>query len=97
MAPMLPPMSKSLPNCSNLLFFSLFTFLRIVLPQSSFLYELLPFLPWWLLITFGAYSLFLVGWRLAFFPECPEAFHSLNEELVHARKELVMKGFQFSK
>lgn len=34
-------------------------------------------LPWWLLVSFGAYSLSSIGWGLLTLRECPEAFNEL--------------------
>ena len=34
-------------------------------------------LPWWLLITFGSYSLWSIGMGLLTLRECPEAYNEL--------------------
>lgn len=34
-------------------------------------------LPWWLLVSFGAYSLWSLGWGLLQLRECPEAYEEL--------------------
>lgn len=34
-------------------------------------------LPWWLLISFGAYSLWTLGWNVMTIRDCPEAYHEL--------------------
>ena len=36
-------------------------------------------IPWWLLISFGAYVMGFIGWHLASFQECPEAHQRLQE------------------
>jgi len=75
----------------------LWTLLKISFPSSAYVIRMLPLLPWWVFITFCAYSLFLVGWRLAFFPECPEAYESLQKEIAEAHKDLERRGFDFDK
>lgn len=34
-------------------------------------------IPWWLLVSFGAYSLGSLGWGLFTFRDCPEAYQEL--------------------
>lgn len=45
-------------------------------------------LPFWVLVTFGAYLLSSVGWNLLFFNNAPEAQASLVKEIEVAKKEL---------
>jgi dolichol-phosphate mannosyltransferase subunit 3 len=34
-------------------------------------------IPWWLLVSFGAYSLASLGWGLFTFRDCPDAYREL--------------------
>ena len=49
-------------------------------------------LPWWLLVTFGAYSLSSLGLGLVRFHDCPEAYESLLGEIARAKDELRDQG-----
>jgi dolichyl-phosphate mannosyltransferase polypeptide 3 len=51
-----------------------------------------PQLPWWLLVTFGAYSLSSLGLGLVRFHDCPEAYESLLSEITQAKNELRNQG-----
>ncbi|KAK1921335.1 dolichol-phosphate mannosyltransferase subunit 3 [Papiliotrema laurentii] len=53
---------------------------------------ILPVLPWWLLVTFGAYSLSSLGLGLVRFHDCPEAYESLLKEIHQAKTELRDQG-----
>ncbi|AFR92553.1 dolichyl-phosphate mannosyltransferase polypeptide 3 [Cryptococcus neoformans] len=54
--------------------------------------DILPVLPWWLLVSFGAYSLTSLGLGLVRFHDCPEAYESLLSEISQARDELRNAG-----
>ncbi|KAG2022422.1 hypothetical protein CC2G_000171 [Coprinopsis cinerea AmutBmut pab1-1] len=54
--------------------------------------QLIPVLPWWLLVSFGAYSLWSLGWGLFTFRDCPEAYNELLSEINDAKNELRAKG-----
>ena len=49
-------------------------------------------LPWWLLVSFGAYSLSSLGLGLLRFNDCPEAYESLLSEISQAKTELRNQG-----
>lgn len=49
-------------------------------------------IPFWLLVTFGAYSLSSLGLGLLRFRDCPEAYESLLAEISQAKDELRDKG-----
>jgi len=49
-------------------------------------------LPWWLLVSFGAYSLSSLGLGLLRFNDCPEAYESLLREISQAKTELRNQG-----
>jgi len=54
--------------------------------------ELVPVLPWWLLVSFGAYSLASLGWGLLTFRDCPDAYYELMAEISVAKNDLRAKG-----
>ncbi|KAF5367519.1 hypothetical protein D9758_003624 [Tetrapyrgos nigripes] len=54
--------------------------------------QILPVLPWWLLVAFGSYSLWSLGWGLVTFRDCPEAYEELLVEISQAKNELRTKG-----
>eukprot|EP01126_Amoeba_proteus_P011029 TRINITY_DN1438_c0_g2_i10.p1 TRINITY_DN1438_c0_g2~~TRINITY_DN1438_c0_g2_i10.p1 ORF type:complete len:116 (-),score=33.23 TRINITY_DN1438_c0_g2_i10:185-532(-) len=77
-----------------LFFFSWFLILQetfFVLPKNVL--DIVELLPLWILVTFGSYSLFVISWRLIFFPECPEAAKKLQQEMAQAREDLKKKGY----
>lgn len=49
-------------------------------------------LPFWGLVSFGAYLLFKLGWGVMTFNDVPDAYHELMREVELARKELRAKG-----
>ena len=49
-------------------------------------------LPWWLLVSFGAYSLSSLGLGLLRFNDCPDAYESLIKEIHQAKTELRNQG-----
>ncbi|GFZ44761.1 hypothetical protein JCM24511_02486 [Saitozyma sp. JCM 24511] len=53
---------------------------------------ILPVLPFWLLVLFGAYSLSSLGLGLLRFNDCPEAYESLLKEITQAKNELRDQG-----
>lgn len=57
--------------------------------------QVISVLPWWLLVSFGCYSLASIGYNLLIFRECPSALPSLEADLKRARVHLTQKGFKF--
>ena len=49
-------------------------------------------LPLWALVSFGLYSLSVIGWSLAHFPTCPKDAEILSEEMRIAQNELCARG-----
>lgn len=49
-------------------------------------------LPLWALVSFGCYSLCVIGWSLAHFPTCEDDAASLRVEMDKAQKELKARG-----
>lgn len=52
-------------------------------------------LPWYLLVAFGSYSLWCIGYNLFNFGDCPEASVELAKEVLEARIDLTKRGFKF--
>ena len=49
-------------------------------------------LPLWAFVSFGCYSLCVIGWSLAHFPTCEDDAASLRVEMDKAQKELKVRG-----
>ncbi|KEY75098.1 hypothetical protein S40285_04968 [Stachybotrys chlorohalonatus IBT 40285] len=54
--------------------------------------EIVPVLPFWALVSFGAMLLFRLGWGVATFNDVPEAHKELTAEIEQARAELRTMG-----
>ncbi|KAI9881302.1 MAG: hypothetical protein M1830_005589 [Pleopsidium flavum] len=54
--------------------------------------EVIPVIPFWTLVSFGAYLLFKLGWGVFTFNDVPEAHKELMKEIEIARGELRSKG-----
>jgi dolichyl-phosphate mannosyltransferase polypeptide 3 len=49
-------------------------------------------LPFWALVSFGAYLLFKLGWGVFTFNDVPEAYKEIQAQILEARKDLISKG-----
>ncbi|KAI9700991.1 MAG: hypothetical protein M1820_006636 [Bogoriella megaspora] len=67
-------------------------FLGLIPFPSKIQDELIPVLPFWAIVSFGAYLLFKLGWGVLFFNDVPEAHKELMLQIDQARKELTAKG-----
>ncbi|EKG20115.1 Dolichol-phosphate mannosyltransferase subunit 3 [Macrophomina phaseolina MS6] len=54
--------------------------------------EIIPVLPFWALVSFGAYLLFKLGLGVFTFNDVPQAHKELMAEIEQARAELRTKG-----
>ncbi|GAP91459.1 putative dolichyl-phosphate mannosyltransferase polypeptide 3 [Rosellinia necatrix] len=54
--------------------------------------EIVPVLPFWALVSFGAYLLFRLGWNVMTFHDVPEAHKELVAEIELAKKDLRRMG-----
>lgn len=54
--------------------------------------EIVPVFPFWLLVSFGAYLLFNLGWGILTFKDKEDAYRELVLEIEQAKKELKAKG-----
>ncbi|KAH7927031.1 dolichol-phosphate mannosyltransferase subunit 3 [Leucogyrophana mollusca] len=73
-------------------FLTLFAFLPVPLVDTDVAQEVLPLIPWWLLVSFGSYSLWSLGWGLFTFRDCPEAYTELLQEINEAKNDLRGRG-----
>ncbi|KAL7747287.1 hypothetical protein RI367_007341 [Sorochytrium milnesiophthora] len=53
--------------------------------------EIVPALPLWVIVSFGAYSLGTIGLGLMTFGDCPEAHCELMQEVAQAKADLKSK------
>lgn len=54
--------------------------------------EVIPLLPFWALVSFGAYLLFKLGYGVFTFNDVPQAHKELMAEIELARNDLKTKG-----
>jgi len=54
--------------------------------------EVLPYLPFWAIVSFGAYLLFKLGYGVMTFNDVPEAHKELMVQIEQAKIELRAKG-----
>ncbi|XP_006453869.1 hypothetical protein AGABI2DRAFT_189216 [Agaricus bisporus var. bisporus H97] len=75
-----------------LYFLAFFQLISVPLVDPNISELLLPVLPWWLLVSFGSYSLWSLGWGLYTFRDCPDAYTELLGEISKAKNDLRSKG-----
>lgn len=64
-----------------------FAFYSGLFPSSvKFHDEILPYLPWWTLVTFGSYSLGTLGWDVLTFNDKEEKYQELMEQVQEAKE-----------
>ncbi|KAL1881491.1 hypothetical protein VTK73DRAFT_3553 [Phialemonium thermophilum] len=54
--------------------------------------EIVPVLPFWFIVSFGAYLLFRLGWGVLTFNDVPEAHKELMKEIALAKEDLRTLG-----
>jgi len=64
----------------------------IPLVDASVKDQLVPVLPWWFIVAFGAYSLSSLGYGLFTFNDTPAAYEELMSEISQAKNDLRAKG-----
>lgn len=71
-------------------YFALYT---ETLPSPAvFQTEILPFLPWWALVSFGAYALGSLGWGVLTFKDKEEKYQELLVQIDEAKAFYKTKG-----
>lgn len=64
-----------------------------VLPTSTKIHdEILPYLPWWALVTFGAYALGTLGWGVLTFKDKEASYKELLGQIDEAKAFYKEKG-----
>jgi len=71
---------------------AIFSVIPIPLIDADVSAQILPLIPWWLLVAFGSYSLWSLGWGVFTFRDCPEAYHELLKEINDAKNDLRGRG-----
>ncbi|TFK56833.1 dolichol-phosphate mannosyltransferase subunit 3 [Heliocybe sulcata] len=77
---------------TTLYLLAFFSVLPVPFIEDSVTEQILPVLPWWLLVSFGSYSLWSLGWGLWTFRDCPDAYEELLKEITMAKDDLRTKG-----
>jgi len=67
-------------------------FLGYIPVSSKIQNEVVPYLPLWGIVSFGAYLLFKLGYGVLTFNDVPEAHKELMGQIEQAKKELKSKG-----
>ncbi|KAH8998773.1 dolichol-phosphate mannosyltransferase subunit 3 [Lactarius hatsudake] len=73
-------------------FLVFFAFIPVPFVTKEHTEQILPVLPWWLLVSFGSYALWSLGHGLYTFRECTDAYTELLSEISQAKLELRLKG-----
>ncbi|EPS40454.1 hypothetical protein H072_5708 [Dactylellina haptotyla CBS 200.50] len=78
----------------GLLFSSLYLacYLQLIPFPPTIQEQIIPVLPLWLLVSFGAYLLFTLGWGILTFKDKEDAYKELVQEINVAKKELRARG-----
>lgn len=69
-------------------------YFKVVSTPELFHDEILPYLPWWCLVSFGAYALGTLGWDVLTFKDKPEKYRELMGQIKEAKADLKQKGLQ---
>ncbi|KAF3761822.1 dolichol-phosphate mannosyltransferase subunit 3 [Cryphonectria parasitica EP155] len=67
-------------------------YLQLIPLPSVIQTEIVPVLPFWALVSLGAYLLARLGWGVLTFNDCPEAYKELMGEIETAKVELRKMG-----
>ncbi|KIJ97033.1 hypothetical protein K443DRAFT_681817 [Laccaria amethystina LaAM-08-1] len=78
--------------CLVLYLLAFFRVVSVPFMEERIADEILPVIPWWLLVSFGSYSLWSLGWGLFTFRDCPEAYTELLREIGEAKNDLRARG-----
>ncbi|KAI0175454.1 hypothetical protein LQW54_008768 [Pestalotiopsis sp. IQ-011] len=68
--------------------FYLALYLQLVPLPELIQTEVVPVLPFWALVSFGAFLLFRLGWNVMTFNDVPEAHKELMAEIEMAKQDL---------
>ncbi|KAI2617856.1 dolichol-phosphate mannosyltransferase subunit 3 [Hypoxylon sp. NC1633] len=67
-------------------------YLQLVPLPSLVQTEIVPVLPFWALVSFGAYLLFRLGWNVMTFHDVPDAHKEIMAEIELAKADLRRLG-----
>ncbi|KAJ4336116.1 hypothetical protein N0V95_008710 [Ascochyta clinopodiicola] len=67
-------------------------FMELVSFPEKIQKEVVPVIPFWALISFGAYLLFKLGWGVFTFNDVPQAHAELMTQIKEARADLRAQG-----
>jgi len=70
----------------------LWEYIEVPVLDDKAVQEVLPVMPWWLLVSFGSYSLWSLGMGIFTFRDCPEAYQELLQEISEAKNDLRSRG-----
>ncbi|KIM31815.1 hypothetical protein M408DRAFT_238832 [Serendipita vermifera MAFF 305830] len=73
-------------------FLVFFQLVPVPLVEEETVNQLIPVIPWWLLVSFGSYSLWSLGWGLFTFRDCDDAYEELMGEISMAKADLRTRG-----
>ncbi|GMM51657.1 hypothetical protein DASB73_026200 [Starmerella bacillaris] len=67
------------------------------IPLPTIIHEqIVPVLPWWSLVTFGAYSLGTLGYDVLTFNDKPQKYKELMAQIKEAKADLKAQGISIS-
>ncbi|KZV67607.1 dolichol-phosphate mannosyltransferase subunit 3 [Peniophora sp. CONT] len=69
-----------------------FAYIPVPLVDEQTAGEILPVIPWWLLVSFGSYALYSMGHGLYTFRDADDAYTELLHEISQAKDDLRGKG-----
>ncbi|GAB7339610.1 hypothetical protein MBLNU457_6207t1 [Dothideomycetes sp. NU457] len=69
-------------------------FMNIVPLPSTIRDDIVPVLPFWAIVSFGAFLLAKLGYNVMTFNDVPEAYAELMGEIDIAKSELRLKGVE---
>ncbi|KAI5965779.1 uncharacterized protein KGF55_001142 [Candida pseudojiufengensis] len=72
------------------IYFALYT--KLIPTPQIFYNEILPFLPFWALVSFGSYSLFTLGWGIITFKDKSNKYEELKIQIEEAKAFYKSKG-----
>ncbi|KXX73642.1 Dolichol-phosphate mannosyltransferase subunit 3 [Madurella mycetomatis] len=67
-------------------------YLKLIPLPAVIQQDIVPVLPLWSLVSFGAWLLFRLGWGMLTFRDTPVAYAELMEEIKMAKADLRAKG-----
>ncbi|EON99252.1 putative dolichyl-phosphate mannosyltransferase polypeptide 3 protein [Phaeoacremonium minimum UCRPA7] len=85
-------MTRAQQTISIALLLYLSLYLQLIPLPDIIQQEIVPVLPFWALVSLGAYLLVRLGWGVFTFNDCPDAYKELMGEIELAKKDLRTLG-----